>query len=179
MGRDSSRSFLDLGKSEETFSGVSMMLATAAPYLLLLAPLCSSQLIGSRGVLPTPEGLEYRDTETLQASLRVAKFAEKFQPLEDIYSQQNRLLEIQKRQGRSNVPSSPIFFSSSADLQNIQPVLQPSVQLFDFSASRSIQPPLENRLRQVVEKPFPLARPAALTSAARLPQYSFGFNFGK
>ena len=80
---------------------------------VLLLPLvlegCSCQLVGSRGVVGLPDGFQYRDQETLLASMAASRFAKHFQPLNDIVAEQNKLVELQRTQFQQD--KTPIFFT--------------------------------------------------------------------
>merc|ERR1712212_105704 len=79
----------------------------------LLLPLvlecCSCQLVGSRGVVGLPDGFQYRDQETLLASMAASRFAKHFQPLNDIVAEQNKLVELQRTQFQQD--KTPIFYT--------------------------------------------------------------------
>ena len=80
---------------------------------VLLLPLvlegCSCQLVGSRGVVGLPDGFQYRDQETLLASMAASRFAKHFQPLNDIVAEQNKLVELQRTQFQQD--KTPIFYT--------------------------------------------------------------------
>ena len=88
------------------------------PFAVFFSPV-ASQLVGSRGVVTLPPGEEYRDRETLAASREVARFAFHYQPLNDVFSQQNKLEELQKLVGLSkHADINPVFVTigkSTAD----------------------------------------------------------------
>ena len=80
---------------------------------VLLLPLvlegCSGQLVGSRGVVGLPDGFQYRDQETLLASMAASRFAKHFQPINDIVAEQNKLVELQRSQFQQE--RTPIFYT--------------------------------------------------------------------
>ena len=98
--------------------------------LLLLTPHVGAQLVGNRGVVQLPSGFEYRledsffefpftnsilrDSETLAASARASRFAKYFQPLNDLFAEQNKLIELQRSSYQTDRSGSrpPVFLTS-------------------------------------------------------------------
>ena len=56
---------------------------------MLLSPPSAAQLLGHFGVIKLPEGFQYRDSETVEASEKVARFGESFQAHDDDQAERN------------------------------------------------------------------------------------------
>ena len=119
------------------FSGNKMFLFS------LLVSHCSGQLIGNRGVFLLPEGQQYRDAETLEASERVSAFARRVQPELDLEAELNMLGEQDRSFSRQKRKLLPVFLS--ANLPNY--VRKVEADLFYYSQTKAIDPPIENKQR--------------------------------
>ena len=100
--------------------------------LLLLTHHVGAQLVGNRGVVQLPSGFEYRlnnfkiyfyilistfrDSETLAASARASRFAKYFQPLNDLFAEQNKLIELQRSSFQTDRSGGrpPVFLTSGS-----------------------------------------------------------------
>ena len=67
------------------------------------------QLVGSRGVVNLPDGFQYRDQDTVRASMKATNFARHFQPIIDILAEQNKLVELQRNRFKQEMV--PVFFT--------------------------------------------------------------------
>ena len=96
---------------------------TSLVLLLLSHHHVSAQLVGNRGVVQLPSGFEYRlekvlsylytdstfrDSETLAASARASRFAKYFQPLNDLFAEQNKLIELQRSSFQTDLLLLPV-----------------------------------------------------------------------
>jgi len=115
--------------------------------LLLLIEKSYCQLIGSRGVIILPDGVVYRDEETLQASMLAANFARSFQSSGAVQSEElrfvnNAAVRPQQTNFYTGIPSDDP--ASGGEL--------PDTEVFDFVDSRYLQPLAETRFNKGLEE---------------------------
>ena len=108
-----------------------LLLVNTSLVLLLLTHHVGAQLVGNRGVVQLPSGFEYRlekvlsylytdstfrDSETLAASARASRFAKYFQPLNDLFAEQNKLIELQRSSFQTDRSGGrpPVFLTSGS-----------------------------------------------------------------
>ena len=108
-----------------------LLVNTSLLLLLLTRHHVSAQLVGNRGVVQLPSGFEYRlnnfkiylytdslfrDSETLAASARASRFAKYFQPLNDLFAEQNKLIELQRSSFQTDRSGGrpPVFLTSGS-----------------------------------------------------------------
>jgi len=112
--------------------------------LLMISPktLVDGQLIGSRGVFTLPEGMEYRDALTRDASRVAADFAMNFQVKEDM-----RVKEKYKKKSKAEARKHSPFFGPKPLVKG-RP-LTPN-EVLDFRDSRFLNPPEELRMNKIL-----------------------------
>merc|ERR1711936_1544779 len=106
--------------------------------LLISLDTLDGQLIGSRGVFTLPEGMEYRDALTRDASRVAADFAMDFQVKEDMRAKE-KYNKKSKEEARKHSP-----FFGPKPLVKGRPLLPNEV--LDFRDSRFLNPPEELRM---------------------------------
>jgi len=111
--------------------------------VLLISPdTLDGQLIGSRGVFTLPEGMEYRDALTRDASRVAADFAMNFQVKEDM-----RVKEKYKKKSKATARKHSPFFGPKPLVKG-RP-LTPN-EVLDFRDSRFLNPPEELRMNKIL-----------------------------
>lgn len=110
--------------------------------LLITLDTIDGQLIGSRGVFTLPEGMEYRDALTRDASKMAADFAMHFQVKED-----KRVKEKYKKKSKAEAKKHSPFFGPKPLVKG-RPLLPNEV--LDFRDSRFLNPPEELRMNKIL-----------------------------
>jgi len=110
--------------------------------ILLISDTLDGQLIGSRGVFTLPEGMEYRDAITRDASRVAADFAMNFQVKEDI-----RVKEKYKKKSKATARKHAPFFGPKPLVKG-RPLTP--VEVLDFRDSRFLNPPEELRMNKIL-----------------------------
>jgi len=124
--------------------------------LLITLDTTDGQLIGSRGVFTLPEGMEYRDALTRDASKMAADFAMHFQVKED-----KRVKEKYKKKSKAEAKKHSPFFGPKPLVKG-RPLLPNEV--LDFRDSRLLNPPEELRMNKIL----PEVEMERTTSSVRL-----------
>merc|ERR1711936_365545 len=110
--------------------------------LLISLDTLDGQLIGSRGVFTLPEGMEYRDALTRDASRVAADFAMDFQVKTDM-----RVKEKYKKKSKASAKKHSPFFGPKPLVKG-RP-LTPN-EVLDFRDSRLLNPPEELRTNKIL-----------------------------
>jgi len=110
--------------------------------ILLISDTLDGQLIGSRGVFTLPEGMEYRDAITRDASRVAADFAMNFQVKEDM-----RVKEKYKKKSKATARKHAPFFGPKPLVKG-RPLTP--VEVLDFRDSRFLNPPEELRMNKIL-----------------------------
>jgi len=110
---------------------------------LLLLVHTHAQLIGNRGVFTLPEGVEYRDSITREASRLAGKFAEMFQMQEKAH------VKIQKKMSVASSRAHTPFFGPQVMVTGR--ALTPG-EVLDFQDSRVFNPPRDQRRNRLLEE---------------------------